>query len=273
MNVPATPADAAAAVADLWARVRALAGGLADGDWRRPTPCSDWDVGDLLGHLSGVQTGFDRSAPQPEPPAGWAPPEGASGLDAWTAAAVAARRGWTPQQALTELDAAAAGHEARLGALGGWDEPAMGPLGPSNERDLFLVRCYDIWVHLQDLREALGLGVEDHDASPGAVAAYTYVLGRVPWLYAKRVGAAEGATLRFGLDAPAGVDTVLVVRDGRAAFDAEAAPGDCAVAADPAAFTLLVSGRGDEERWRDAGLLRWSGPRGEAFVQRARLFA
>lgn len=273
VDVPATQAEAAAAVADLWSRVLALAGGLGRDDWQRPTPCSAWDVGDLLGHLAGAQTAFDGTAPQPEPPAGWAPPEGAGPLDAWTAAGVVARRGRTREQTLAELEAAAAGHEARLRSVADWDAPATGPTGRTTERGLFVVRCYDVWVHLQDLRETLGLQVEDHDPSAGARAAYAYVLGLVGWLYAKRVGAGEGASLRFVLEPPAGVDGVLVLRDGRAAFDAEADPGDCTVAADPAAFTLLVSGRGDEARWRDSGLLRWEGTGGEEFVQRARLFA
>ena len=35
-------------------RVLRLADDLVDGDWSRPTDCTDWDVRDMLGHLLGM---------------------------------------------------------------------------------------------------------------------------------------------------------------------------------------------------------------------------
>lgn len=263
------PADVIAA---LWARILATTGDLAEADWRRPTPCPGWDVKDLAGHLGGTQTAFDGTAAQPAPPEGWAPPEGSSELDGWTEAAVAARRDWSVAQVADELQTAARGHEARLRAVTGWEAETYGPTGRTTELGLFAVRCYDLWVHLQDMHAALGREVESGDDSPAAVVAHGWVLERVPWLYAKRVGAPEGAALRLTLTDPIGTSRVLVRRDGRARFDDDADPGAELVAAAPAALTLLVSGRDDERSWSERGLLHWDGAGGEAFVRRARLF-
>lgn len=87
--------------------------------------------------------------------------------------------------------------------------------------------------------------------------------------------------MRVALSAPLDVDTVVEVHEGRGRLNPSADPGECQVVGDPAAFTLLVSGRGEPQEWRErsasdgdgAGpLLDWAGVRGEEFVERARLF-
>lgn len=261
------PADTVAA---LWGRVLHLAGGLDPDDWRRPTPCAGWDVADVLAHLGAVQTGFDGSA---RPPAPLDPPRDAAGVDRWTEAGVAARRGWTPAQLREELEAAAAGHEARLRAVTDWEAPAQGPTGQTTEARLYALRCFDVWVHLQDLHEALGRPVETRDDAAAALVAYGLVLERVPWLYAKPAQAPEGSAMRLTLRAPASVETVVARRDGRARFEPDAGAGADALEADPGALALLVSGRGDPERWRRLGALRWEGEVADAFVRRARFFS
>ena len=36
-------------------RCSEVVGGIGDDDWSKPTPCSDWDVRELLNHLTGEQ--------------------------------------------------------------------------------------------------------------------------------------------------------------------------------------------------------------------------
>lgn len=148
----------------------------------------------------------------------------------------------------------------------------QGPAGPTTHDGLFHSRAFDVWVHVRDLREALGEPLDLTDACEGAAAAHNFVLGLLPWMFAKRAGAPEGATMRVALGTPLDHDSVLCMRDGRATWDPTADPGDCALTGLPAALTLLVAGRGSPQRWRDAGALNWDGNRGEEFVERARLF-
>lgn len=275
--MPFTPAtaqtsweSAAEAAGRLWDRVLAEVDGLDDAAWASSTPCPDWSVRDLVAHLAGIQTGFD-GGPQPAPPPGWTPPAGATPIDAWTAAGVAARSDRSTRELLDELRAARDGHIARLHAADP-DATANGPTGPTTERGLFVNRVWDVWLHLQDLRDALGREVEADDMSAEAGYAAEYALGLVPWLFVKRAGAGDGACLRVTVTAPLDHDGVLAVEAGRARWSSDADPGDDLVRAAPGALALLTVGRGTPQRWRDAGALEWSGQLGRDFVERARIF-
>ena len=267
-----TSMSPAAAMDELWDAVVGTVTNLTPQQWDAEVPwCPGWSVGDLVGHLGGLQSSFNGD-PQPEPAQEWTPPPGTGPLDQVVGSMVAVRSAWTPQQRIEELQRAAKAHTADLEAITDWSAQTAGPLGPTTHEGLYRVRAFDVWVHLQDLREALGLAVNVHDTTQGAAAAYDHVLRIVPWLYGKRAGAPEGSTLRIELGAPVHHDNVLRVVDGRAGWDPMADPGDCLVSATPGAFTLLTSGRGTPQRWRDAGVLSWSGPRSEDFVTRARMF-
>ena len=239
--------DAPRIATELWDRVIALAECIAPDQWSWPTPCTEWDVHDLAAHMNAVQIDLDTNR---EPEGGRWP------LDPWTAAGVAARRDWTPERLLDGLREARASHARRLAGVMDWNAVVRGPGGEMSETRLLHARCFDTWCHLWDLSVALGEPFDLKDRSDAAALAYEWVLGFVPYLFVKRVGAGEGATLRV-------LDRVLVVRDGRASWgDGES---DSAVTGPPAVLTLVVSGR-------QVDGLEWRGPYGEAFVSRARLF-
>lgn len=263
--------DRAAAAQQLWDRLIVVAEAVQGDDWRRPTPCPLWSVHDLVAHLSAIQLLFD-GGPDVAPPDDWQPPADMAPLDVWTERGVAARRSWSPAELLAELHAARDGHVARLQATQDWDEATQGPVGPTTQAGLFAVRCFDLWVHLQDLHLALDQPVDAPDVTAAAQAGHGYVLNLVPWLFGKRAGAPEGATMRVTLGPPLDHDSVLRVVDGRARWDPGADAGSDAVTADPAGFTLLAAGRGTPQQWQQAGLLDWSGDLGSQFVERARLF-
>ena len=266
------PTEPPGATGALWDRVIALAESLDAADWQRPVPwCPAWNVADLISHLGGLQSSLNGS-PQPATPEGWEPPPGAGVFDAAMGPAVAARKDWTPQQRLDELRSASDAHVATLAAVEDWTEPTVGPTGQTTQLGLYAQRAFDIWVHLQDLAEALGRAVDSDDRSPAAAAAALFVLNTVPWMFVKRAGAAEGATMRVTLGPPVDHDSVLLVANGRAGWDESADPGECLLQATPAAFVLLLAGRGSPQRWRDEGVVSWRGPRAAEFVERAGMF-
>jgi uncharacterized protein (TIGR03083 family) len=256
------------AASALWDRLADAAREVED--WSLPVPaCPGWDVHDLIGHCSGIQRFFDAGV-SPSPPPGWDAPEDAGASDAWTARAVAARRDWSRDDVMAELAAAREGHADRLNAVTDWDAPALGPVGETTEDGLFRIRCYDLWVHLQDLREAVGAPMDLDDRSEAAVVAHQFVVELVPWLFAKRAGAGDGASLRLVLGAPLDVDRTVAVSGRRAAWT-DQERGDDLLEGAPAALTMLASGRRDPSAWRADGLLDWSGPSATTFVTHARL--
>lgn len=263
--------DPAAAVADLWDRIIEVAAALDDEDWDRPTPCADWDVHDLLAHCAAAQVEFD-GGPMVAPPREWRPPDGMSPLDRRAAGGVVARRGWGPDEIRTELRAARDGHVTRLRRVDDWERGTPGPHGSTTEAGLLAVRCYDLWVHLQDLHVALGEPIDVGDGSDAAVTAHTFVSDRAPYLLARKATDGRDTSLRMTIAAPAPLDATVLVRDGRGMFATTAEPSSSTVRAAPEALTLLVSGREEPETWRDRGLLDWVGPVADAFVRKARLF-
>jgi uncharacterized protein (TIGR03083 family) len=277
MSGGALTAGAAAEAADeLWGRLAESAAAVGPDDWGRPTPCAAWDVHDLVAHVVGVG-GMFYGLPQPDVPAGWAPPEGLAPLDALMEAGVAARRDASPEALLAELDAVRAAHVAALRALPDLSAEAVGPTGPTDQAGLFRVRCFDMWHHWWDLRTALGLPVDPvADTSDAAAACHAYVAGMAPWLLGKRAGAPEGSAVRLRLDDPLGWDRVVAVVDGRARWVDDATDGTdpdegtAAVEGPPAAFSLVISGRLPPDEAAELGL-RWSGEAAEALLG-ARIF-
>lgn len=262
--------DRSAVMAQLWDDVIDLVGSIEPDQWDVTVDwCPLWRVADLVSHLGGLQSAYN-GAPQPSPPPGWEPPPDGSVFDEVMAPAIAARADWDPPRRLAELRSAAAAHVEALASVQDWEQEAAGPTGPTTEAGLFEVRVFDVWIHLQDLRETLGLPVPADDTSPAAATACEYVVGRVPWMFVKRVGAGEGDAVQLSLGPPVNRDAVVRVVNGRAAwFDDEA---EDQVWAFPGALTLLVSGRGTPARWREAGALRFDGVQAAAFADRARLF-
>ena len=262
----------AAAAAALWDEIKALAEGLSPEELSRPTPCARWSVQDVLAHMTGLQTAFDGSAPQPDLPDGWAPPAELTGIDAFTEAGVIARRDWDLPRLLAELDVAKAGHVARLEQSDA-DTDAIGPFGPTTMAKLHGTRMFDLWSHVQDIRLALGEKVDVDASSPAGQHGARYVFASLPVIAAKRVGLAEGQRLAMRVREPVPIDGVLEVTDGRAAWaQGEATEPEDTVEAAPGVLALLLAGRRTPEEWRADGVLSWSGELGEAFVRRARVF-
>jgi hypothetical protein len=133
--------------------------------------------------------------------------------------------------------------------------------------------CLDLYVHAHDVATALRIPVDLDDDSPAVAAACRYLMHLAPKLMTARVGAQEGDAVRLALP---GVGDGLATAGPRLwrpdSEDADADPDDGTVVAKPAAFVLLLAGRGDPGHYRARGALDWSGASGEAFVRKARLF-
>jgi uncharacterized protein (TIGR03083 family) len=234
----ARTADATDAIMGLWDRFVALAEHIEPHDWSRATPCPDLDVSSLVAHVAAGTpplAGTERTG------------------ELWRDQLLAARRGQAARLAALTAHATAAAPSERT-------------------RDRLLgASCLDMWVHAYDLATALGQPVDLDEDSPAVQHACRYLLCLTPHLFARGAGDQEGATLRIALRGEVDHDAALAVREGQGLWGA---PGDAAgheVTATPAAFLLLLSGRGEASRSRDRGALTWTGARGEAFVRGARL--
>jgi hypothetical protein len=133
---------------------------------------------------------------------------------------------------------------------------------PGRDERALGASCLDLYVHAHDVASALGVPVDLDEDSPAVRAAAEYLLRLAPRLFELRAGARHGDAVRLGLGDEE--TTAGLWHPGGA---------EGVVTATPAAFVLLLAGRGDPGQWRARGALDWSGAAGEAFVQRARLYA
>lgn len=157
LNPPA-PADLeefVAAYAHTMQAVVDLGRGLRPGEEGLPTDCPGWDVGDQLRHIASVEASLlGESAPDVDV-SRYGHIRNAFGQ--LIEKLVESRRARTLTVVLDELDATLA---RRLEALRAPDvtsgTPTVGPFGPTTVSELLGLRLFDIWIHEQDIREALG---------------------------------------------------------------------------------------------------------------------
>jgi uncharacterized protein (TIGR03083 family) len=125
--------------------------------------------------------------------------------------AVQVRRGRTAPEVLAELESVLA---QRLSTL---EDPALtdasvidGPFGPDRAATVVLLRTFDIWVHEQDIRCALGRpGNLD---SPAAAVCVSTMMRQLPKLIARGAALEPGTTVVIDVTGPGSVTARLGVR-------------------------------------------------------------
>ena len=235
---------------DVWrsacADFSALAGDLDDQQWRLPTDCAGWSVGDVVAHAAALESELagdeplrvriDKQATHITGPAG-----------VYTERGVVGRRGRGRQEVVAEFDYAVERRTALLAA-----EPLDNPAGTPpvtpggigwSWGELLRNRPVDIWVHEQDVRRAIGRA--GHLDSPAARHTQETFAAGLPYVVAKRAGAAPGSAVVVDVTGPVtGVYAVEVRGDGRGVPSAEP-PGEPTVrlSLDTESFTVLCAGR------------------------------
>ncbi len=226
----------------------ALAHVLTAEQWRLPTDCRGWGVGDLVAHaaaleseLAGVEplrVTIDKAAPHIKSPAG-----------VYTERGVVARRGRAPADVVAEFDDAVSRRTAILEAEALDDPegtPTVTPGGIGwSWATLMRNRPLDIWVHEQDIRRAIGRpgGLD----TAGARHAQSVFAAALPYVVAKRAEVPAGITVVFDVTGPVtGVYTVEVNESGRGVL-LDSAPDRPSVrlTLDTESFTILGAGRRD----------------------------
>ena len=261
--------DVVSALEEAWTGIDVLLASLDDDQWALPTPNTEWDIKDLAAHLGGLESLF-LGLPQPDSPEGWITDH--TGLHQVTGLGVAARRPWSPTEVLAEFRTASRAQLERFRALdeAGWQEPTIGPLGMTSVANFAEIRLSDLYVHLLDLRFALGLPLQ----SAAEPAAELLVVGRVVrltgWGAVKSAGLSDGTRIFLDLKGPGGTKSDLVVADRRGNLvDPEAGSTEWIVG--PAlAYLLEISGR--HEMAEAAGGLQVEGEAAQALLEGYRLF-
>ncbi|MEZ5170346.1 MAG: maleylpyruvate isomerase family mycothiol-dependent enzyme [Acidimicrobiia bacterium] len=192
----------------------ALCGELDPGDWDRPTDLPGWSVRDNVAHVIGTERML-LGHEVPELPRGDYP-HVTSALGEFNEAWVEAYRSHTGDEVLAAYRDVVGERLDALRAMSAedFDRPGFTPVGEAPYRVFMRIRAFDIWMHEQDIRRAVGCpGSLD---GPNADDAVDWLLRSAPMVVGKRAGASDGSSVV--LELTGGVPrTVAIGVDGRAA--------------------------------------------------------
>lgn len=218
-----------------------LGRGMRPGEEDLPTDCPGWTVADQIRHVASVEASL-QGEPTPDVDVSrYAHVRSAFGQ--LIEKLVESRRPRSMSDLLDELEATL---EQRLAVLRAPDvtleTPTVGPFGPTTVRDLLGLRLFDIWVHEQDIREALGRA-GDLDTG-GAANAVAWLFRIFPRIVAKDAAIEPGHAVILDITGPvvgrvgARVDLVDGTPRGIRLFtgEAESTPAE---GADPVESTTI----------------------------------
>lgn len=235
--------------------------------WDRATPCEGWTVHDVaahLGHLEGLAHGFTQP-PTPED----FDPDRFEGFHRLTEEGVAARRILPHDAVLDEIrrasqltvDQAAGRDEAA------WSEPAPSPVGMVAAHQAADLRLADVYVHLLDIRQALGIDIDPNREPAASRLTVARALRLAGWGAVKQAGLPEGTRIGLAIDG-SGAD--LVIEGGRGNLVPAAPDTDDRITGSGLAFLVAAAGR--RGKIPGAGELEVAGEAARRFLSGYRLF-
>jgi uncharacterized protein (TIGR03083 family) len=235
--------------ADAWTHsieaISELVGHLPEAEWNRPSPCPGWSVRDLVSHVIGV----DCEMLGDPRPIHTLPRDLRHVVDEpsrYMEVQVDVRRHHTAPEMTSELEYTVIRRtrQIRNEKRDPLTTVVRGPFGEQVTLELsYRLRAFDIWVHEQDLRAALG--VPGNLDSPGAHIARDLLLAGLPKVVAKKAGAPAGTAVVLDVHGPLEfLRTVRVDAEGRGTIDGTPSLGPAVtLAMDWETYSRLAAGR------------------------------
>ncbi len=217
---------------------------IPDEDFARPSRLPGWTIGDIVAHIAALEwelSGEGLPAHEPD----WdALPHADDGFSRFTEVGVDYRRGWSPEQLRADLAAAAEIRSRQLTAAGQTLSVRVMGIGgiETSLQQVLRMRCFDIFLHEVDIRDALGMS-EPHLGAAARVTAALIADG-LGFVWVKRAGAEPGDVLH--LVVADWVDAWIGVGEDGRGREVEPGGATTTVALDPMEFLRLGSGRGGD---------------------------
>jgi uncharacterized protein (TIGR03083 family) len=215
-----------------------------EGEWNRRTPCPGWSVRDLVSHVIGLDCEM-LGDPRPIHTLPRDLYHVTNEHQRYMEMQVDVRRHHTAPEMTSELEYTIIRRNRQLRNESRQpDTKVRGPLGTEVTLEHAMrTRAFDVWVHEQDLRAALGRpGNLD---SPGAYIVRDVLLSALPKIVAKDAGAPATSAVVFDVHGPVEfLRTVRVDADGRGTIDGTPSLGPAAtLTLDWETYVRLACGR------------------------------
>ena len=255
------------ALEETWAAIDKLLRPQPEAAYAAPTPCSGWDVRDVVSHLLGFQLLLEGvRVPEFEGPF---PEHVHNTIGEINEAFVQSRRDTPGREVLDEFRDVAQRSLSSLRLLSQeeWDKVGWSPEGDRPYHRFQETRVLDSWIHLQDVRDALLQPEDDHGAGEEIVV--NRFESSLPYVLAKKMGSPDGTTLQVNLSGRQARTIMLEVREGRAgAVTSFSRPATLEISTPVALFWRRSAGRISAEAFLRASSTNVRGDRslGESFA-------
>ncbi|WP_405554141.1 maleylpyruvate isomerase family mycothiol-dependent enzyme [Streptomyces sp. NBC_01171] len=218
--------------ADAWNHsidaISELVNPLAETEWNRRTPCPGWSVRDVVSHVIGLDCEM-LGDPRPIHTLPRDLFHVTNESQRYMEMQVDVRRHHTAPEMTSELEYTVIRRNRQIRNESRQpDTVVRGPMGKEITLELAMrMRAFDVWVHEQDLRTALGRpGNLD---SPGALVARDLLLAGLPKVVAKQAQAPRSSAIVFDVHGPVEfLRTIRVDIQGRGTLETAPALGPAA---------------------------------------------
>jgi len=234
--------------ADAWTHsidaITELVSPLVEGEWNRRTPCPNWSVRDVVSHIIGMECEM-LGDPRPIHTLPRDLFHVTNEHQRYMEMQVDVRRHHTAPEMTSELEYTIIRRSRQLRNESRQpDAKVRGPLGRDQTLEgAMRLRAFDVWVHEQDLRAALGQpGNLD---SPGAYIARDMLMSALPKVVAKDAGAPPNSAVVVDVHGPVEfLRTVRVDAEGRGSIDGAPSLGPAVtISLDWETYVRLACGR------------------------------
>ncbi|HTI76128.1 MAG TPA: maleylpyruvate isomerase family mycothiol-dependent enzyme [Mycobacterium sp.] len=260
MSSPSRPvttldkSDVLAGLFGAWDEIDAVLAGLADAQWQAQSPLPGWTVHDVTAHVIGTESML-RGVPTPEPDVDLSTLQHVrNDIGVLNERWVRKLRGVSPADLLDRFRATTAERREELAAMSDdeWNQVTATPAGPDTYGRFMRVRDFDCWMHLHDIRDALGHAAT-HPAGPSADLALDEMTASMGFVVGKLGGAPDGSRVAIELTGPL-ARTINVAIEGRGKLvdDFGEAGPTAVITMDALLFSRLAGGRTMPDQHGDA---------------------
>jgi uncharacterized protein (TIGR03083 family) len=221
----------------------ALAEGLDDQQWKLPTALPGWDVQANVVHVLGTEA---MLLGEPSPPIEVDPsslPHVRNDIGAFNEAWVISMAERTPQEVLDGLRERFGRRRSALASMTDeeWEAESFTPAGPDTYGRFMRIRVMDIWMHEQDIREAVG--TPGNVSGPAVELALDEIQAALGFVVGKRAGVPSGSSVTFDLTGDGGRQVHVDVRERAAIVEALPGPATVTLSMPLLVFSRLAGGR------------------------------
>lgn len=236
---------------DVLGDIDALAGQVSGADWGRPTGCPGWSLRDVFAHVCDLES-ILIGRPRPEHTVTRERPYVRNAPGEFMEIGVDARRSQPIADLVGELHGVVAERLRSLESLSEDDmeRDAPGFFGATRLRSQLTIRVFDLWVHDQDIRRALGRA-GDLDGPAAQHSRELMVRGAARRIQ-ERLAPAAGTTVAVDVTGLGGARRGMTFdgERGRGVAEAPATPV-VTMRLDLPTLTVLACGRSDDPGARD----------------------